>query len=145
MDKLSTKMLIKANGEQIYNAFTKAKAIGNFWFDSSSEDWQTGKCIRLIYKQYQANFTIDIIKADKNSPIIYTWDGLGNEKRKVVINFTSTKEGETLVEITEENWPDNLSCLNEMVDNKGGWVCVLLCLKAYLEEGITTLRTGYLG
>lgn len=49
----------------------------------------------------------------------------------------------SIVEVTEEGFNQHDDgIINQLIDNKEGWVYMLTCLQAYLEFGIIDLRAS---
>ncbi len=140
--KITTKMKINCSVHDAYEAFVDPQKIGNFWFSGSSARWETGKMVTLAYEEYVAVFDIEIISAEQDAKIEYDW-GDGADRRKCELVFTQ-KDGHSVVEAIESGWRDDADNTAEMLKNQTGWVYMLTCLKAYLENGISTLRTGLL-
>ena len=138
---LKSKMKILKPVSEVFDAFVNPEKIGNFWFTTSSCRWETGKTVTLTYDEYTAKFDIFIIKIIPDKKIIFEW-GSGSEKRTNTIIFENTDDSSTIVTILEEGWKDNDSLVDDLLKNKEGWVYMLVCLKAYLENGINSLRTG---
>jgi uncharacterized protein YndB with AHSA1/START domain len=132
-----TKMKILKPAHDVFEAFVDPEKIGNFWFSSSSERWEQGKTITLRYDEFNAEGQIQIVEIEKDKKIVFNW---GNT---VTISLQETEPKTTIVEIIEEGFDENdPQLIEKLLDNKEGWVFMLTNLKAYLENGIRTLRTG---
>lgn len=138
---LKSKMKILRPVSEVFDAFVNPEKIGNFWFTTSSEKWETGKIITLTYDEYTAEFDIFIVKTVTDKKIIFEWGGK-NEKRTITIIFDPLDDSGTIVTALEEGWKENPGLMDELLKNKEGWVYMLVCLKAYIENGVNTLRTG---
>lgn len=140
---LNTKMKIAASAERAFEAYVDPEAIGGFWFSRSSERWQAGKTVIVRYDEFDFEGPITVTRVEPGRRIEMTW-GEPGELYDVVFAFDPVPGG-CVVEITETGWrADDPELITKMVNNKGGWVYSLTCLKALLENGITTLRTGML-
>jgi len=137
---LVTKMNILRPAEDVYEAFADPAKIGNFWFSASSGRWETGKTISLAYAEYGASMDIRIVEAVENEIIAFDW-GEGDYWRRVDMFFNPV-EGGTEVEVHELFTKEDENLADFLVGNKEGWVFMLTCLKAWLENGVNTLRTG---
>jgi uncharacterized protein YndB with AHSA1/START domain len=132
-----TKMKILKPAHDVFEAFVDPAKIGNFWFSSSSERWEQGKTITLRYDEFNAEGQIQIVEIEKDKKIVFNW---GNT---VTISLQETEPKTTIVEIIEEGFDENdPQLIEKLLDNKEGWVFMLTNLKAYLENGVRTLRTG---
>ncbi|MGG4170068.1 SRPBCC family protein [Rossellomorea vietnamensis] len=132
MDNIS-QMKIQKPAHEIFEAFVDPEMIGNFWFSSSSERWEEGKTVTLRYEEYDAQGDIHIVEIQEEKKIVFEWAG----NHKVTISFTQEETGSTIVGVKEEGFDENNeNVINELVDNKEGWVYMLTCLKGYMEYGV---------
>jgi len=132
-----TKMKILKPAHDVFEAFVDPVKIGNFWFSSSSERWEQGKTITLRYDEFNAEGQIQIVEIEKDKKIVFNW---GNT---VTILLEETEPSTTVVEVIEEGFDEkDPQLIEKLLDNKEGWVFMLTNLKAYLENGVRTLRTG---
>lgn len=140
--KLCTAVTIKATAQAAYDAFVDPDKIRRFWFTNSSARWESGAVVALSFPEYGAgSFYIRIVEATAPEKIVFNW-GDGPEETTVVITFAQV-ETETVVEVVEKGWNLNDPTLTEkLLNNKGGWALALVALKAWLENGIDTLRTA---
>jgi uncharacterized protein YndB with AHSA1/START domain len=128
-----TQMKIQKPAREIFEAFVDPEMIGNFWFSSSSERWEEGKKVTLRYEEYDAQGDIHILEIQEEKKIVFEWAG----NHKVTISFTQEETGSTIVGVKEEGFnEDSENIINELVDNKEGWVYMLTCLKGYMEYGV---------
>lgn len=131
MNNLS-QMRIEKPAHEVFEAFVDPVKIGYFWFSSSSERWEEGKTITLTYEEYNAQGSIDIIEIQKNKKIVFIW----GENHQVTIKFMQEEES-TIVEVNEDGFDENdKDYVNQLLDNKEGWVYMLTCLKGYMEYGV---------
>lgn len=128
-----TKMKILKPVNEVYEAFLDPDKIGKFWFSSSSERWQAGKTITLTYNEYNAQVNIKVLEVCENRKIVFEW-GTNEKGHLVTITINKLSESESIIEINEEGFNENDdNFINEILDNKEGWVYMLTCLKGYLE------------
>lgn len=128
-----TKMNILKPANEIFEAFVDPEKIGHFWFSSSSERWAEGKTITLRYEEYNAQGDILIKEIMENEKIVFEWAG----SRIVTIDFLPSEKEGTIVEVKEEGFDEsNEHFIEQLVDNKEGWVYMLTCLKGYMEFGV---------
>ncbi|MFD2442514.1 SRPBCC family protein [Bacillus sp. CGMCC 1.16607] len=127
-----TKLKISKPTNEVFEAFVDPEKIGNFWFSSSSERWEQGKTITLRYDEYGFQGDIEIMEIVKNKKIVF--QGLGGA---VTILLEELDHSSTIIEIKQEGFNENdEDILNQMIDNKEGWVYMMTCLKGYLEYGV---------
>jgi uncharacterized protein YndB with AHSA1/START domain len=137
-----TKMKIFAPANKVFEAFVDPEKIGNFWFSSSSERWEAGKTVTLRYDEYNAEVDIEIKEVDVNKKIMFQW-GDNGEGHTVTMLLEEQNDSSTIIEVTEEGFNENdTDFIDQIIDNKEGWVYMLTCLKGYLEFDIKNLRAG---
>ncbi|MFP3389295.1 SRPBCC family protein [Brevibacillus sp. SIMBA_040] len=137
-----TKFSIARPAHEVFEAFVDPAKIGNFWFSSSSDRWEAGKTITLMYAEYNATVVIKVKEIERNQKIVFVWEGHG-EEHVVTITLQEVDKARTVIEVNEEGFSqDDPEFVSKLVDNKEGWVFVLTCLKAYLEFGVKELRGG---
>ena len=138
---LKSKMKILKPVSEVFDAFVNPEKIGNFWFTTSSCKWETGKTVTLTYDEYTAEFDIFIVETVPEKKIVFEW-GSDDEKRTNTILFEALDDSSTVVTALEEGWKENENLTDELLKNKEGWVYMLVCLKAYLENDVNILRSG---
>ncbi|MFB5663469.1 SRPBCC family protein [Alteribacillus sp. HJP-4] len=127
-----TKMKINKSVHEVFEAFVDPEKIGHFWFSSSSERWEQGKKITLIYEEYNAEGQIDIVEIEKDRKIVFEDDG----GHRVTMALEELDTARTIIEVKEEGFDvKDEEVVNQLIDNKEGWVYMLTCLKGYLEYG----------
>lgn len=141
MNNLTKFKILKPTSE-VFEAFVDPVKISNFWFSSSSERWEEGKTITLKYEEYNAELEILIKEIVKNKKIVFQW-GANGEGHTITITLKEMDPNSTIIEVVEEGFNDSDNdYVNQLIDNKEGWVFMLTSLKAYLEFGINKLRGG---
>jgi uncharacterized protein YndB with AHSA1/START domain len=105
----------------------------SFWFSSSSERWEKGKTVTLRYDEYDAQVDIEIMDIELNKKIVFQW----GDGHIVTISLKELDPSSTIIKVTEEGFKENdEDVINQLLDNKEGWVYMLTCLKGYLEYGV---------
>ncbi|MEH7388325.1 SRPBCC family protein [Bacillus sp. JJ1521] len=139
ISEITSKMRLEKSVDKVFDALVDPEKIGNYWFSSSSQKVEEGKRIIWIYKEYNAEVPIHVVKVEENRRIVYTW-GEGEEKTTVTFLLKKDK-GSTILEVTESGFNlNNPEIVNILLGQKEGWMYMLTCLKGYLENGISTLR-----
>ena len=93
----------------------------------------------------EVSFPVEVERSAKNEQIVLRWQGTGDEKNRVEIDFTADGENETVVKISESGWKDTQADLDASYRNCMGWSQMLCCLKAYAEHGIDLRKGAYSG
>jgi uncharacterized protein YndB with AHSA1/START domain len=137
-----TKLKIEKPANEVFEAFVDPAHIKNFWFTSSSR-WEQGKTVTLRYEEYDAQTDIELIEVETNKKIVFRWGGEAETGNIVTISLNELDRTSTVIEVREEGFrEDDDELMSNLLDNKGGWVYMLTCLKGYLEFGITKLRAA---
>jgi uncharacterized protein YndB with AHSA1/START domain len=140
-----TKFKILKPVNEVFEAIIDPVKIGNYWFTSSSERWEQGKTITLKYDEYEAEGKINVLTIDDNKKIVFTWGSENDEKTVVTMMLNESDHMSTIIEVNESGFNENDPELaNKMMGQKGGWVYMLSCLKAYLEHDVKNLRASLL-
>jgi uncharacterized protein YndB with AHSA1/START domain len=135
-------MSILKPANEVFESFVDPLKIGNFWFTSSSERWEQGKAITLIYDEYNATVDINVMEIIENVKIVFKW-GTPEDEHIVTISLIELNNNHTIIEVNEEGFKENdEELISKLIDNKEGWVYMLTCLKGFLEFGISDLRSG---
>ncbi|WP_264740124.1 SRPBCC family protein [Cytobacillus firmus] len=141
--QITAKFKINKPASEVFEAIVDPAKIGHFWFSSSSERWEQGKCITVKYDEYNAEGILNVLEMEENKKIVFSWGGETNEETVVAITLNEPDHLSTIIEVNEsgldENDPDAVS---KMLGQKEGWIYMLTCLKGYLEHGISDLRAS---
>ncbi|WML24828.1 SRPBCC family protein [Neobacillus sp. OS1-33] len=137
-----TKLIIEKPANVVFEAFADPAHIKNFWFTSSAR-WEQGTTVTLRYDEYDAQTDIEILEVETDKKIVFRWGEAGEAGNIVTISLNEMDSSRTIIEVREEGFrEDDDELMNILLDNKGGWVYMLTCLKGYLEFGINKLRAA---
>ncbi|MEH6936313.1 SRPBCC family protein [Bacillus sp. JJ664] len=139
--QIITKLKINKPTNEVFEAIVDPEKIGNFWFSSSSNRWEQDMTITLRYDEYNAEGSINVIEIKDNKKIVFSW---GEEGQETTVTITLTEvDTSTIIEVIESGLKeDDPEVVAKMIGQKEGWVYTLTCLKAYLENGINSLRAS---
>ena len=141
--QVTTKFKIHKPTNEVFEAIVDPAKIGNFWFSSSSERWEQGKTVTLKYDEYEAEGVINVLEAEENKKIVFSWGGKSDEETVVTITLKELDNVSTIIEVNESGLnEDDPEIVNKMQGQKEGWVYMLSCLKGYLEFGVKNLRAS---
>ncbi|WP_339253718.1 SRPBCC family protein [Sporosarcina sp. FSL W8-0480] len=134
---VTSKMKIYKPVDIVFEAIVDPEEMGGYWFSSGTSRVEQGKTITWRYEEYGAEGYIHVLSVEENRKIIFNW-------ADTTVEMTFQEEdGGTLLEVTESGFNvDDPDVVSKMLGQKEGWVYMLSCLKAYLENGITTLRAS---
>jgi uncharacterized protein YndB with AHSA1/START domain len=142
MVQVKTKFKIKKPTRDVFEALVDPNKMANYWFSSGSARVEQGKIITWRYDEYNAEVAIKVLEVEDNQKIVFSW-GPEQEGTVVTMTITESDRSSTIIEVTESGFKeDDPNLLERMVDQKGGWVYMLVGLKAYLENDVNTLRAA---
>ncbi|RDU38030.1 hypothetical protein DRW41_00170 [Neobacillus piezotolerans] len=140
--EITSKMNIHKPANEVYEAIANPEKMANYWFSSGTARIETGRTITWRYDEYNAEGNIKVIETEENRKIVFSWGGEG-EETLVTIQLNQQEAGNTIVEVTESGFKeDDPHLINKLLGQQQGWIYMLTCLKAYLENGINTLRAS---
>ena len=139
--QVKTKLKIQKPVHEVFEALVDPQKMANYWFSSGSGRVEQGKTITWRYDEYNAEVSINVLEVEDNKKIVFSW---GNpEEETIVAIVLKPDHSSTIIEVTESGFKENSTeILNKMIGQKEGWVYMLTCLKAYLENGINNLRAA---
>ena len=139
--EITSKMKIHKPVSEVFTAFVNPDQMANYWFSSGSNRLEQGKDINWNYVEYGAEVVIHVVEVKENNKIFFSW-GEGEQATHVQISLIEDESG-TIVEVIESGFNENNpELVHQLLDQKGGWIYMLTCLKGYLENGTTSLRAS---
>ena len=140
--QVTTKLKIRRPANLVYEAIVNPEEMSNYWFSSGTARIEQGKTITWKYDEYNAEGDISVLEVDENKKIIFSW-GENAQETVVTITFKELNDTSTIIQVTETGLKeDDPEIVIKMLGQKEGWVYMLTCLKAYLENGVNTLRAS---
>lgn len=126
---------------EVFDAVINKDKISKYFVSSASADMTEGAVVVWTWAEFNASGNVTIGKIEANKSITFNWLGGGFETT-VVMTFESSINGEaTLVKAEETGFPFTIEGANAACGQTGGWMHMILSMKAYLEHGIN-LREG---
>jgi len=140
--QVTTKLKIRKPAHEVYEAIVDPKKMSNYWFSSGTARVEQGETITWRYDEYNAEGVINVLEVDENNKIIFSWGAIDQETIVTII-LEELSAMSTVIKVTETGLKeDDPEIVNKMLGQKEGWVYMLTCLKAYLENGVITLRAS---
>lgn len=143
-DRIKAKVqigILKSTGE-IFEAIVNPEIMNKYFISTSTGRMESGKTLTWSWEDFDAEIQIKVGKVEKDKVVSFEWNGSG-VNCVVVITLEAKGENQTLVNVTESEWPADYKGANQCMGQVEGWTNFLCCLKAYLEYGIN-LRAGAL-
>jgi uncharacterized protein YndB with AHSA1/START domain len=125
---------------EIFEAIVDPQKMNKYFISGNTGKMESGKNLTWTWEDFGAELEIKVGKVEKDKTVSFEWNGSGDEC-VVVITLEPKGENQTLVKITESDWPADYKGANQCMGQVEGWTNFLCCLKAYLEYGIN-LRVG---
>jgi uncharacterized protein YndB with AHSA1/START domain len=141
-DKIKAKvqMGILKPAKEIFEAIIDPEIMNKYFISTSTGKIESGKTLTWTWEDFGAEIVIKVGKIETDKTISFAWNASGDE-RVVVITLETKSDNQTLVRVTEADWPADYKGANQCMGQVEGWTHFLCCLKAYLEYGIN-LRVG---
>ena len=140
--QVDTKLKIAKPVSEVFEALVNPTLMANYWFSSGSGRLEQGKTITWRYEEYNAEVELTVVEIQENKNIVFKWDAPGDE-HLVTITLNELDHTTTVIEVNEKGWNENdVDLISNLLGNKEGWVYMLTCLKAYLENGSSNLRAA---
>ena len=138
--RAKVQMGILRSASEIFDAIIDPEKMSRYFISGSTGRIESGKTLTWTWTDYEGEHEIKVGKIEKDKTVSFEWTGSG-VNCVVVITLEATGENQTLVKVTESEWPADYKGANQCMGQVEGWTHFLLCMKAYLEYGID-LRIG---
>lgn len=143
MDKIfAVSTTIKRDLEDVFMAIVEREQMRNYFTDSADRSLEEGMQV-VWYWEGHGDHPVDVVRLVPHSLIELTlnsvdWNKSENDAYNVtvLIELELNDKGHTVVTISESGWKTDGPGRQASHENCGGWMHMVLCLKAYLEHGI---------
>ncbi len=137
---VSTKILKPLN--EVFQAVVEKEHLTQYFTDSSSDNLLQGKQVIWHWGEW-GDYPVSVKTVTENQRIELSlnakeWKKTQDQEYQVTVlmTFEAISDNETLISISEQGWPKDPQGLSASHENCGGWMHMLMCLKAYLEHSI---------
>ena len=138
--KTKVQMGILKPAYQVFEAIVDPGKMNKYFITTSTGKMESGKTITWSWEDYDVAHEVKVQNVEKDKLVSFKWEGSGVECL-VVITLVPKGENQTLIKITESDWPADFQGATRCMDQVEGWTHFLCCLKAYLEHSVN-LRVG---
>jgi len=108
---------------------------------------ESGATVTWDFADFPGAFPVEVVVVVPNEKIVLRWGGKevagADGKTEVVMAFSDTGDGRTLVEIRESGWQETQAGLDASYGNCMGWAQMLSALKMWVEHGINAREGMY--
>jgi len=96
-----------------------------------------GTTVTWDFADFPGAFPVHVRKVVPNRAIVLEWQAAdGKYDTRVEMSFEALDSESAKVQIAESGWKETPAGLNSSYGNCQGWMHMLCCLKAWLENGI---------
>ena len=138
--KTKVQMGILKPAHEVFEAIIDPEKMNKYFISTSTGRMESGKTLNWKWEDYDVSHEVKVQNVEKDKLISFKWEGSGVECL-VVITLEPKGENQTLIKITESDWPADFPGAAKCMGQVEGWSNFLCCLKAYLEYGVN-LRVG---
>lgn len=144
--KFQVQLKIAKPVAEVFDAVVKPDKLGGYFVQKANAPLVEGATVKWKFAELEQWFDVVVRQMKPNERIVFEWpaeDGAYNTRVEMV--FKPLDDGKAaLVQIRESGWRPTESGVKASYENCGGWMHMMCCLKAYLENGIN-LRAGGTG
>lgn len=123
----------------VFEAIVDPAGMANYFISSGSGRLEAGQTVTWRWADVGAELPIRVLAVEPDRLVRFSWPATGSDT-EVDILLSQTGDG-TQVEVVERGWPADEAGIAAYGQQIGGWVDMLLGLKAYLLYGVN-LRAG---
>ena len=138
--KSKVQMGILKPTHEVFDAIVDPSKMNKYFISTSTGRMESGKKLTWTWEEFDGSHEVKVQNVAKDKLVSFTWEGSGVECL-VVITLEPKGDNQTLVKITESDWPADFQGANRCMVQVEGWTHFLCCLKAYLEYDVN-LRVG---
>ena len=123
---------------EVFDAvYNPKKLSAYFTTGGASAPLDPGTTVTWDFADFPGAFPVHVKEVVPNRLIAFEWD-----KQRVEMTFEPLSDNNTLLSISEGEWPETQKGLDQSYGNCHGWTQMSCALKAYVEHGIN-LREGF--
>lgn len=127
---------------EVFDAVVDPKKLSGYFIQAASAPLEEGKTVKWRFAEVPGEHDVVVRQVVANERIVFEWEAAeGGYNTRVEMTFKPLDAKSTMVQIGESGWRETDEGQKASYDNCGGWMHMMLCLKAYLEHGIN-LRAG---
>jgi len=138
--KTKVQMEILKPAHKVFEAIVDPDKMSRYFITTSTGRMESGKTLTWTWEDFDAAHEVKVQNVEQDKLVSFTWEGSGIECL-VVITLEPKGKNQTLIKITESDWPVDFKGATRCMGQVEGWTHFLCCLKAYLEYDVN-LRVG---
>jgi uncharacterized protein YndB with AHSA1/START domain len=127
---------------EVFDAVVNPRKLTGYFTRTASGPLVEGATVMWSFAEVPEEFPLKVRQVVKNERLVLAWEAAeGGYDTTIEMAFKPLEGNATMVQISESGWRDTPEGIKASYDNCGGWMHMMLCLKAYLVHGIN-LREG---
>lgn len=138
--KTKVQMGILKPAHEVFEAIVDPDKMNKYFITTSTGRMESGNTLTWSWEDFDVAHEVEVQSVGKDKLVSFTWEGSGVECL-VAITLEPKGDSQTLVKITESDWPADFEGATRCMGQVEGWTHFLCCLKAFLEYGVN-LRVG---
>ena len=138
--KAKVQMGILKPAHEVFEAIVDPEKMNKYFISTSTGRMESAKTLNWSWDDFDASHEVRVKEVEKDKLVSFTWEG-SDVECLVVITLEPKGENQTMVKITESDWPADFEGAKMCMGQVEGWTNFLCCLKAYLEYDVN-LRVG---
>lgn len=140
--KFQVQLKIRKPVAEVFDAVVKPERLSGYFVQKSSGPLIEGKTVQWTFAEVPGDHDVIVRQVQQNASIVLEWAAAsGGYNTRIEMLFEPLDGNATMVRIKESGWRNDEAGIEASYGNCGGWMHMMLCLKAYLEFGIN-LRAG---
>ena len=100
---------------------------------------EAGATVTWDFADFPGAFPVEVIEVIANERIVLRWgskSAAADGATEVIMGFTDTGDGRTLIEISESGWKQSQAGLDNSYGNCMGWSQMICAMKMWVEHRI---------
>ncbi|NTX62986.1 SRPBCC domain-containing protein [Myxococcus sp. CA051A] len=140
--KFQVQLKIQKPVAEVFDGVVNPKKLSGYFVQAASAPLVEGTTVKWRFAEAPGEHDVIVRTVARDERIVFEWEAAGGGyNTRVEMLFKPIDARSTLVQIRESGWKEDAQGIEASYDNCGGWMHMMLCLKAYLEFGIN-LRAG---
>ncbi|MCE9672696.1 SRPBCC domain-containing protein [Myxococcus stipitatus] len=140
--KFQVQLKIQKPVSEVFDGVVNPKKLSGYFVQAASAPLVAGTTVKWRFAEVPGEHDVIVREVRPDERIVFEWEAAGGGyNTRVEMNFKPIDEKSTLVQVSESGWREDAQGQAASYDNCGGWMHMMMCLKAYLEHGIN-LRHG---
>ena len=139
--KFQVQVKVQKPVAEVFDAVVNPRKLSGYFIEKASGPLAEGATVTWKFPEFPIEFDVVVRQVSKDERSAFEWPTEAGYNTLVEMVFKPLDARNTMVQVSESGWKEDAGGLKASYGNCGGWMHMLMCLKAYLEYGIN-LRAG---